>query len=124
MPRIGTRRPRAGKAVQLTLGGLATLTLLGTAACGPSGSSDSSSPSSSAASPSGSASPRHQAMQAYVQCLSQHGVTLPAHHQPGTAPSSGGHHAPGTPPAGVDPQTWSAAQTACASVRPSRGPKS
>jgi hypothetical protein len=28
------------------------------------------------------------------------------------------------PPAGVDPQTWSAAQTACASVRPSHAPTS
>lgn len=128
MSRIGTRSPSAGRALQLTLGGLAALTLLGTAACGPSGSGGSSAPSSGA-SPSGAASPRHQAMQAYTQCLSQHGVTLPARHHSGTAPSgapaAGGHrhHQPGTPPPGVNPQTWSAAQTACASVRPTHAPK-
>jgi hypothetical protein len=106
MPRIGTRP----KLSTLALGGLAALTLLGTAACGSSGSSDAS----------GS---RHQAMHAYRQCLSQHGVTLPARQHTGTPPTGApaAAHQHGTPPAGVDPQAWSAAQTACASLRPHHG---
>jgi hypothetical protein len=106
MPRIGTRP----QLKTLALGGLAALTLLGTAACGSSGSAGSGA--------------RHQAMQAYRQCLTQHGVTLPARQhgaQQAGAPAAGQKHQPGTPPAGVDPQTWTAAQTACASVRPHHG---
>jgi hypothetical protein len=105
--------------VRWTLSGLAVLSLLGTAACGAS----SSSPSSASTAPSSSATPRGQAMQAYRQCLTQHGVTFPARHQSGGATPSTTPQ-PGTPPPGVNPQTWSAARTACTSLAPHRTPAS
>jgi hypothetical protein len=81
--------------------------------------------------------------QAYATCLSQHGVTLPSRgtgtrtsrapgarssRQPGARPSGrpGGGFGFGSgdqPPAGVDAETWQKAQAACASVRPSGGPR-
>jgi hypothetical protein len=80
-------------------------------------------------------------LQAYVDCLRQHGVTIdlpsarpsgrpggarPSGVRPSDRPSgvrpSGGRGFPGVgnvPPSGVDQATWDAAQQACASVRPS-----
>jgi hypothetical protein len=118
-------RPLTRGPVALALGAVAVAGLFGVAACGSSSSGGASTgaPSSSASPAAGS---RHQAMQAYTQCLSQHGVTLPARHSMSAMPSGspGMHHRqPGTPPPGVNPQTWSAAQSACASMRPSRAPK-
>ena len=81
--------------------------------------------------------------QAYTDCLRQHGVTLPtaragarpsARPRPSGSPG-GGNRGGGTPggragfgfgdrpPPGVDAATWEKAQQACASVRPSAGPR-
>jgi len=85
-------------------------------------------------------------IQAYVDCLRQHGVTItlpsgrPTARPSGARPSGvrpsglrpsgrggggfGGGGFPGfgnEPPSGVDQQTWDAAQQACAAVRPSFG---
>jgi len=91
-------------------------------------------------------------VQAYVDCLRQHGVTItlpsgrPTARPSGVRPSGvrpsgvrpsgvrpsgrgfggGGGGFPGfgnEPPSGVDQQTWDAAQQACAAVRPSFGPR-
>lgn len=84
--------------------------------------------------------------QAYLACLSQHGVTLPSESarprptfsfspgtRPGRSPGTGGFGGgrgfggggfgldPNNPPAGVDQATWSAALTACQSLRPAFG---
>jgi hypothetical protein len=83
--------------------------------------------------------------QAYVDCLRQHGVTItvpsgrPTARPSGVRPSGvrqsgvrpsgrggggfGGGGFGNEPPSGVDPQTWDAAQQACAAVRPSFGPR-
>jgi hypothetical protein len=74
-------------------------------------------------------------MQAYTQCLSSHGVTLPArtHGAPadgaapaatatGSTPGQGGagrHRDMATPPPGVSQASWDAARSACASLAPS-----
>lgn len=83
---------------------LAALTVLALSACG-SGSH-----------------PHGAARQAFVQCLSAHGVTLPQR-TPGTAPSASsggaGHHRdPSVAPPGVNQQTWDSARAACASTAP------
>lgn len=97
---------------------LAALTALSLTACGgaSSGSStDSSTPASA------SAHPRAEAMRAYRQCLSQHGVTLPKRPAHGSTPPSAapaGRPDPNTPPPGVDAQTWQSARAACASLMP------
>jgi hypothetical protein len=103
------------------------------AACG----GGSGNPAAGAGAPSGTAG-----FQAYVACLTQHGVTLPSQDTrgrpsfaPGTRPSRspggggfggrGGSFGggfgltdPNNPPAGVNPATWSAALTACKSLQP------
>lgn len=100
-----------------TLTGLAAISLLTATACAPSATS--TAPSSSNA-----PTARGQAMQAYRQCMSQHGVTFPDRHPAGggttpNAPDAGAaHRQPGTPPPGVNPQTWNAARTACANLAP------
>jgi hypothetical protein len=68
--------------------------------------------------------------QAYRDCLSKHGVTLPqggggpGAGAGGTAPvgGAGGARPTPSPPPGVDQATFDAAQTACASLRPAGGP--
>jgi hypothetical protein len=116
---------QAHLAARWGLAGLAAISLLTTAGCGPSTPSGSA---SSAPSSAPSPSPREQAMRAYWQCMTQHGVTFPDHHQggdtaPSTAPNAGAaKREPGTPPPGVNPQTWNAARTACASLTPHRTP--
>jgi hypothetical protein len=108
----------------------------GVTACG------SSSSAGGAAGPS--AAPGQGGLQAYTTCLSQHGVTLPSGFARGNRPSgrpsdrpsgrptdrpsggfgrSGGFGNGGGTPAGVDAQTWQKAQQACASLRPSGGPR-
>jgi hypothetical protein len=74
-------------------------------------------------------------MQAYTACLSQHGVTMPSSFPRGNRPSGapsdrpsrgaggGGFGFGNQPPAGVDAATWQQAQQACASLRPSGGPR-
>jgi hypothetical protein len=83
------------------------------------------------------------AFQAYTNCLSQHGVTVPqasrgprGSGRPSVRPSgfptarpsdgAGGGNRYGfgdQPPPGVDPSTWANAQQACAALRPSGGPQ-
>jgi hypothetical protein len=120
------------RAAAVATGLVAALGLL--AGCG--GKSSPSAPSNTAAAPSGG----NAGFQAYVSCLSQHGVTLPsARPRPsgvrpsGVRPSGvrpsrgfgggGGFGFGNQPPPGVDQATWQAAQQACASVRPSFGPR-
>jgi hypothetical protein len=75
-----------------------------------------------------------QAFRAYADCLSQHGVTIPlpsrgarpSDRPSGVRPSGrgfGGGFFGSEPPPGVDQSTWDAAQKACASLRPSFGPR-
>jgi hypothetical protein len=125
MSPMNTRRLRWAAAAPL-----AALTLFGVAACGSSGGA-----AAGAAAAGGSGHPRSAAMQAYTQCLSSHGVTLPArtHGAPangaapaapaaGATPGQGGagrHHDMATPPPGVSQASWDAARSACASVAPS-----
>lgn len=117
---------RPGRPVRWVVAGAAALSLLGVAACGTGGAA----PSGSTGGAAGHGA-RRQQMQAYSQCLSQHGVTLPkrgAGTPPGgaAAPASGAaapagahpHRDPSQPPPGVDPQAWSSARAACASVAP------
>jgi len=86
-------------------------------------------------------------MQAYVNCMSQNGVTItmpsggpgggmppsgrmptgrpsgaPRSGRPSGGPSGGPGGGGMMKPSGVDDQTWQKAQQACASLRPSRGP--
>ncbi len=87
----------------------------------------SSSSTATTASASGSASPsasadRQQAMKAYTDCLSQHGVTLPSGRPTGVRPSGspgagGGGYGGGFGGASADPSRKAATQ-ACASLRP------
>jgi hypothetical protein len=75
--------PLAGRIAGLVLAGLSAATVL--AACGGG--------SSSTATPSGDASGGASGIQAYVSCLSQHGVTLPSR-----APGARGTRSPGARP--------------------------
>lgn len=57
---------------------------------------------------------------AYVQCMSQHGVTMPSRgNRPSTAPGTP-RRDPSTAPPGVDQNAWTSARTACASLAPTR----
>jgi hypothetical protein len=117
----------------LVFAGVAAVGLL--TACG-GGSGKQAASSSSSSSSSG--------FQAYVACLSQHGVTLPSFsprprpsvrvsRSPGTDGFGGGGFGgggfvgrgglgdPNTPPQGVDAATWSSALSACQSLRPTFG---
>lgn len=136
MSQLITRRLRWAAAAPL-----AALTLFGVAACG----SGTAAPAAGAAH---SGHPRSAQMQAFTQCLTSHGVTMPAHTHGapagGTAPAAGsapadgsaptapatgttgaparqaGHHRDmSTPPPGVSQATWDSARTACASLAPS-----
>ena len=120
-----TTRTHTSQPVRWAVAGAAALSLFGVAACGSGG-----------AAPSGGAAAhgaRRQQMQAYTQCLSQHGVTLPKRGAGAGTPPSGAaapaggaaapagahpHRDPSQPPPGVDPQTWSSARAACASTAP------
>jgi hypothetical protein len=103
------------------------------AACGSSSPGSAGGPS---------AGPGRGGTQAYAACLSQHGVTLPSAAPRGNRPSArpsdrpsgrptarpsggfgGGFGNGDQPPAGVDAATWQKAQQACASSRPSGGPR-
>jgi hypothetical protein len=118
-----------------TVAPLVALTLLGAAACGSGGGAGNGTAESGGA---GSGThPRSGQMQAFQQCLSEHGVTLASHPRgagagaaPGAAPGATGGSAPAgagtghhrdmsTPPPGVTQQAWDSARTACASVAPS-----
>ena len=106
---------------------------LGAAACSGSSGKVASASNASSAAPSSSSG----AQQAYRDCMSQHGVTLPARNrnQSGGSDSSGSNSdqsgAPRGPgggfngqfslPPGVDQATFNAAQQACASLRPAGG---
>ncbi|HWN34032.1 MAG TPA: hypothetical protein VNP03_14885 [Pseudonocardia sp.] len=113
---------------------LAALTLFGVAACGSGSAGTDGAP----AADGNSGHPRSAAMQAYTQCLSTHGVTLPARTHDGapadgTAPAApatgaagapsaqgaGRHHDMSTPPPGVSQASWDAARAACANLAPS-----
>jgi hypothetical protein len=122
---------RAARAVGLVASCLAAVAML--AACG-----------GGAGTPAASGTPSGGAVgiQAYLACLTQHGVTLPSEatrprpsfsFTPGArssrSPGSGGFGGgsggrgfgltdPNNPPAGVDAATWSAALTACRSLQP------
>lgn len=76
-----------------------------------------------------SAAPSSASFQAYRDCLSQHGVTLPARNRNQSdgssgAPGDGSGRGPGgfngqfSLPPGVDQATFDAAQQACANLRP------
>lgn len=128
---------RAARAVGLVASCVTAVTML--AACG--GGSGTGNPPA-APGPTGTAS-----FQAYLTCLTQHGVTLPSSatrprpsFSPGTRPSrspgpggfgggfGGGGRGfggggfgltdPNNPPTGVDAATWGAALTACKSLQP------
>ncbi|HTF51965.1 MAG TPA: hypothetical protein VK735_31355 [Pseudonocardia sp.] len=124
-----------------TVAPLAALMLLGAAACG-SGGAGSGAAGGGAAESGGAGSgahPRSAQMQAFQQCLSEHGVTLASHPRgagaapgaaPGATPGATGGSAPAgggagrhrdmsTPPPGVTQQAWDSARAACASVAPS-----
>ena len=134
------RPVRYGIRIGAAFVGLATVGLLA-AACGGKGSGSGANPTTA----------QSASVQAYIQCLQQHGVniTVPSGRpsgvrpsttrSPGTRPSrspgaggggGGGGGAGGfnggflgsEAPSGVDQQVWQAAQTACAAVRPSFGP--
>ena len=112
---------------------LAALTLLGAAACGSGGAAG----GGAAESGGSGAHPRSGQMQAFQQCLSEHGVTLASHPRgagagaaPGATPGAtdgsapagagaGRHRDMSTPPPGVTQQAWDSARAACASVAPS-----
>jgi hypothetical protein len=113
------------------------------AACGSSSGSGGSATSGDAG--NGTGGGQNQALTAYVDCMKQNGVTLTL---PSFGPGQGGQGGPGggvrpsgqprpsgsfagrgpgaggffQKPAGVDDATWQKAQSACASVMPSRGP--
>ncbi len=116
-------------------GGLAALGLAMVGLVAGCGGTDGGGPA-----PAGSGAPG--GLQAYAECLRQHGVpiTVPSGRPSGFRPSDrpsgvrpsgprasrgpGGGGFPGfggEPPSGVDQATWDAAQQACASVRPSFG---
>lgn len=130
---------RAGRLAVLAASCVAAVALL--AACGGG-----SKPASASVEPTNSGA---AGFQAYLACLSQHGVTLPSQsarprptgsftRSPGAGGFGGGRGAgggfpggggfgggfnfdPNNPPAGVDQATWSAALTACQSLRPALG---
>jgi hypothetical protein len=100
MPR--TSAPRSPRRRAWAAAPLAALTLFAVSACG------------SGAHHHGNSAAR----QAYTQCLSAHGVTLP-HRTPGSGGHTAGQHRdPSVAPAGVNQQTWTSARTACASQAP------
>jgi hypothetical protein len=135
--------PLAARIVGLVLTGLTATAVL--AGCGASSST--AAPSGDA---SGSAATGAAGIQAYLSCLSQHGVSHPSRGpdargtgSPGARPSfsrgprpsgsadagrfgggfggggfGGRFNDPSNPPAGVSASTWSAALTACKSLRP------
>jgi hypothetical protein len=133
--------PRAGRLAALAASCVATVALL--AACGGG-----SKPAASTADPTNTGA---AGFQAYLACLSQHGVTLPSQaararptfsFTPGTRPTrspgsgfggggrgfgggggfgGGFNFDPNSPPTGVDQATWSAALTACKSLQPTFG---
>jgi len=105
--------------------------ILCAAAC--SGSSGKVAAASNASSPAPSSASGGN-FQAYRDCLSQHGVTLPTRptNQSGDSNASGstrsgrggggGFNGQFSAPPGVDQATFDAAQQACASLRPAGGP--
>jgi hypothetical protein len=132
----------------LVLGLATTGALLAAGLAGCGGGKGSASPNTPT---SGASTGVQQELQAYVTCLQQHGVNIslpsgrPSGFRGGSArptarpsgdrsrgPGGGGGFGGGgfgaifgnngQPPAGVDQATWDAAQTACASTRPSFGP--
>jgi hypothetical protein len=58
----------------------------------------------------------------YMQCMSQHGITMPSRaDRPTDAPASNAPHPrrdPSVAPPGVDQNAWTTARAACASVAP------
>jgi hypothetical protein len=118
---------------------VASAAVLLAAACG--GSSNSSGSGSGSEAGNGRAGGNAAAFTAYIDCMAKNGVTITmpsfeprASRSPGAFPSgqprpsgSAGQRGGGFPgggnmfqkPAGVDDATWTKAQAACASVRPS-----
>jgi hypothetical protein len=118
-------RSRAGILLLIAVGGLGVAACSGSSAKVSSASNGSSAPSSSSSG----------ALQAYRDCMSQHGVTLPARNRGQSAgssssdasgsdqggPGGGGFGGQFSLPPGVDQATFDAAQQACASLRPTGG---
>ncbi|WP_338090726.1 hypothetical protein [Planosporangium thailandense] len=120
----------------------ATATMLALVAAAGTVTACGSSAKASGGATAASSAPGQGGFQAYMTCLSQHGVTLPSAFPRGNRPSGrpsvrptdrpsdrpsggfGGRFGFGNqPPAGVDAQTWQNAQQACSSLRPSGGPR-
>jgi hypothetical protein len=121
-----------------TRAGIITFVIAGAlfaAACSGSGGHVASAANASSAAPSSASG---GGLQAYRDCLSQHGVTLPArsrNQSNGSNSSDSGSDQSGAPrgngnggfngqfslPPGVDQATFNAAQQACANLRPTGG---
>jgi hypothetical protein len=113
---ISTRR-RGRRALRLIAAPVGLVALVGLAACGTgtdSSTGAATGESAPSAAPAAAGGPSDSAMAAYTSCLAENGVTLPA--RPARGGSGGG--APGQAPEGVDADTWTAAQQACADVAP------
>lgn len=134
-----TRPPaalRAGAAVAalavsgaLLLGACSSSSSGSPADAAPSGSGTATAVASTSGGSGGPGGDQRQAMEAYRQCLGQHGVTLPTFNRPsgGIGPSGrpsggvrrGGYGFPGTGPGGTGPDAATQkAMNACASLRP------
>jgi hypothetical protein len=143
VPRVSTKAPRRAAALLVATGAV-----LLAAACG--GGSDSSNSSSTGGQNANGGGGNNAAFTAYIACLNKNGVTIamPSGGVRGNRPSDGASRSPrefasGQPrpsgsagargggfpggggffqkPANVDDATWTKAEAACASVRPSFG---
>ena len=113
---LGLRRKAYSRAGIITIVSAGML-LIG-ACSGSSGHAAAAAGASSGAPSSGSGG----GFQAYRDCLSQHGVTLPARNRNQSNSSAsggfGGFNGQFSAPPGVDQATFAAAQQACANLRP------
>ncbi|MFC4149987.1 hypothetical protein ACFO0M_27355 [Micromonospora mangrovi] len=136
VPRTASgRRIRAAAATVVLAGLVAVTTACGSDDGGAADPGGGATPSGGA--PASAAPFDPSAMQGYVDCLAQNGVTLappggapsggtPPSGLPGGTPPSGVPGGPGggslPKPEGVDEATWQAARTACAATLPSLAP--
>lgn len=127
MPRVRSSASRAG-----IITFVIAVALFAAACSGSKGNVASAANASSSAPPSSSGG----SFQAYRDCLSQHGVTLPSRQrnqsggsnasasgadQSGAPRGPGGFNGQFSLPPGVDQSTFDAAQQACANLRPTGG---